>query len=210
MGHAEIKRASEIIWDKHSQRWMVNILTGPFSGQQLTARMWKDASGQKDLPKGGEVLKVESTLLDGIWLVFVDYDDAVAAEIKFLNAMMGTKTMTKQVITVEPDGTTSGLQVKKGRGLNLQSMGHARTVRISEIVWDEHWQAWFINVLHGPAAGPISLARWREATGAEKYARVEGMSKGDPNGRVLYFDDYDRAVAVEIEYLDALRTSGIF
>ena len=118
--------------------------------------------------------------------------------------------MTKQVITVEPDGTTSGLQVKKGRGLNLQSMGHAKTVRASEIVWDEHWQAWFINVLTGPSQGPISLGRWQVATDAGKWDRPAGMSKGDPNGRVLYFDDYDRAVAVEIEYLNGLRTRGIF
>ena len=121
--------------------------------------------------------------------------------------------MTKQVITVTPDGGLSGLQVKKGRGLNLQSMGHAKTVRASEIVWDEHWQAWFVNVLTGPGQGPISLARWREATGAGRWDRPAGLSKGDPidyNGRVLYFDDYDAAVAVEIEYLNGLRLAGIF
>ena len=63
--------------------------------------------------------------------------------------------MPVQVITVHSDGKISGLQVKKGRGLDLRSFGPAKIVRASEIVWDEDNQAWAVEIMDAPGPGGL-------------------------------------------------------
>lgn len=139
--------------------------------------------------------------------------------------------MTKQVITITPDGELSGLQVKKGRGLDLKALGHAEIERASEITWDEAAQCWRVHVLNEVACqwmmnntggrdrpylrGGVTLTHNQRfmatgdvelPSGALSNMRAGGKHDGDWLG----FVDYDDAVAAEIEFLNALRTRGIF
>lgn len=118
-----------------------------------------------------------------------------------------------QVITIAPNGALSGLQVKPGKGLNLQSMGHAQTVRASEIIWEPNNQAWYIDVLQDAGKGVVTGGKLIEVMDDKTLVAL----LADTNARVhedarapVMFDSYDDAVKVEIAYLDALRIKGIF
>lgn len=95
--------------------------------------------------------------------------------------------MTPQIITIAPDGAVSGLQRKPGQGMNLQSLGHAQTVRASEIAWDETAQAWFVDVLQDAGKGPVTLRRFEMATqpgetdamGRATQTRLDFLCGGD-------------------------------
>jgi len=114
--------------------------------------------------------------------------------------------MNQQVITVQPDGTISGLQRKTGKGLDLRQFGHARIERVSEITWDEKRQRWTVNIINGPMEGTLlTWASWRGAgfTSIPKGCKVTSSS-------VMMFEDYDDAVATEVAFLDMLRKRGVF
>jgi hypothetical protein len=131
--------------------------------------------------------------------------------------------MGTQIITIGAGGEISGLQRKKGQGLNLQELGHAKTERVSEIVFDENAQSWFVQPIRGPFAGnPLTAKLWAEEFGLCVMDVIDGISRpvgcrmlsaisdhAVPGGR-LYFDDYDDAVNAEVEFLDAARRRGIF
>lgn len=78
--------------------------------------------------------------------------------------LKGTAPMNTQIISIAPDGAISGLQRKPGQGFNLQTLGHAQTVRASEIAWDETAQAWRIDVLQTAGHGTVTLRRMEIAT----------------------------------------------
>lgn len=92
-----------------------------------------------------------------------------------------------QIITIAPDGALSGLQRKPGQGLNLQTLGTAKTIRASEIVWDETAQAWFIDVLQDAGRGSVTLRRFEMATqpgdadgmGSATTMRLDMLCGGD-------------------------------
>ena len=127
-----------------------------------------------------------------------------------------------QVVTITPDGGISGLQRKKGKGLDLRKLGHAEIERASEITWSENNQLWLVRVLNERAA------RWM--TNPPGHSNILKVSHWQrvvtikcPNGYTLVpvkpyvcdaywmgFDDYDDAVAAEVAFLDALRVKGIF
>ena len=112
-----------------------------------------------------------------------------------------------QVITVSPDGTLSGLQVKPGKGVDLTSLGHAEVRRVSEIIWDDTDQMWFVQIIAGPLAGKkITLEAW-EAAGLQFL--TSPLCLVNPEG-VFLFKDYDTAVAAEVKYLDTMRLAGTF
>lgn len=129
--------------------------------------------------------------------------------------------MAQQVITIETDGTISGLQVKPGKGLDLQKLGKeagtpAKTVRASEIAWNEMEQVWFIDVLQSAGKGVVTFPKLKAAlstvdmmTTSELDYQV-GKGAWTVKNEVLYFSSYDDAVKIEILYLDALRQKGIF
>ncbi len=130
--------------------------------------------------------------------------------------------MGAQVVTITPDGGISGLQRKKGNGLDLRKLGHAEIERASEITWSENNQLWLVRVLNERAArwmtnppghsNILKTSHWRVAVGTPmpngySVVAVKPYSHGD---FWLGFDDYDDAVAAEVAFLDALRVRGIF
>lgn len=124
--------------------------------------------------------------------------------------------MNKQVITIHPGGAVSGLQVKPGKGLNLQSLGKAKTVRASEIVWHEDAQAWYVDVLQTPGKGPVTGDKLVDAfpedtdpACAELLARTNARVHKDAYQPIV-FDNYEDAVTLEVAYLDTLRLRGEF
>lgn len=123
--------------------------------------------------------------------------------------------MSQQVITIDPYGAISGLQRKRGQGVDLRAFGPVDIHRASEIVWYPRPQQWCVHLLVPDAAlhvarnddGDVVLTR-------EAYERVTGLegpdvefATDDETGR-LEFEDYDDAVKVEVEVLDALRLQG--
>lgn len=122
--------------------------------------------------------------------------------------------MKRQVITIQPDGTVSGLQVKPGKGVNLQSLGKAKTVRASEIAWDEDAQFWYVDVLQTPGKGPVTLNKFMDAFIPGTTPPLGDLAPSAQNitdsNAPIYFSEYPDAVEVEIAYLDALRLRGEF
>lgn len=102
----------------------------------------------------------------------------------------------KQVVTVDPVGVVSGLQVKPGRGLDLRFLGRANISRVSEIEWNQNAQKWQIRILLGPYAGKLIT---------DKMARKPG-GLSEP----ALFAEYDSAVDTEVAVLNALRLEGKF
>lgn len=116
----------------------------------------------------------------------------------------------KQVITVRPDGSIEGLAFKN-KGLNLQQFGRAKIERTSEIVFDEALQKWTIKFLHGTCAGQTArLAHaMRFECVAELAERCPGLTANDSADTTLAFDDYDRAVQIEVLLIQAARLAGL-
>lgn len=127
--------------------------------------------------------------------------------------------VNRQVITIGKEGSVSGLQRKPGQGLNLQTMGKAKTTRASEILWDEDEQKWYVDVLQEAGKGPVTrdklmavMTETQINDMVNEYRPVGGflglvanMDGSDPRWMT---GDYDAAVKVEIAYLDALRLKG--
>lgn len=111
--------------------------------------------------------------------------------------------MQRQVITISPDGSVSGLQVKPGKGFDLRKLGNASITRASEVLFSEQHQLWFVEVREGRFSGqPIT----------DNIMRLAGLTYHDSRirpdkriGGVLWFSDYDDAVLCEIAVLDGLR-----
>lgn len=118
--------------------------------------------------------------------------------------------MGRQVLTISPDGSIAGLQVKPGRGFDLRGMGRAHITRASEVLFDENNQMWYVEVREGRHAGRIiddemvaSAFAWKGLPATRASATVSGT-----RNVVLCFD-YDDAVALEIAVLDGLRERGL-
>ena len=115
----------------------------------------------------------------------------------------------QQIITITPDGGISGLQRKKGKGLDLRQFGHAEIERVSEITWNEDRQRWQVYIINGPFTGTLLSQDHLIEYGVDLGERVWGNDIDDPSWPLM-FDDYDDAVAAEVAFLDALRVRGIF
>lgn len=115
----------------------------------------------------------------------------------------------KQIVTISPEGIISGLQRKPGQGLDLRKFGPCTIERASDIRATEDGQRWTVNLMTGPFAGrPLDVdIAYRAGLFAGQGAGVDAHL--DPAG-VLSFDDYDKAVSVEIRALDGLRLQGEF
>lgn len=83
-GKATVVRASEIVWDEDPQAWTVKLLnTGTvLDGVVLTYRMW-DVAVEADYPAGSHP---DAGVKDQ-QMRFDDYDQAVKAEIEYLDAL---------------------------------------------------------------------------------------------------------------------------
>lgn len=121
--------------------------------------------------------------------------------------MVNLNPVAKQVVTIHPDGTMSGLQRKAGQGLDLRQFGPVDIERASQIVWSAERQAWFIELQMRPFTGQqVSATLWALAgyTVWPEEAHAPSTHPDDP----MLFDDYDDAVRVEIRLLDGLRVRG--
>ena len=82
-GNADIKRASLIEWDTDEQRWFVDVLQEAGFGL-LTPKKWQDAGLRF------EAVACEFVTGDGFItepMLFREYDEAVLAEIMYLDAL---------------------------------------------------------------------------------------------------------------------------
>jgi hypothetical protein len=118
--------------------------------------------------------------------------------------------MGRQVLTISPDGTIAGLQVKPGKGFDLRQMGRALITRASEVLFSEAKQQWYVEVRDGRAAGRLidqemvaSALAWDRLPMGTLTATVRDVEN------VLVFEEYDDAVAAEIAVLDGLRERGL-
>jgi hypothetical protein len=115
--------------------------------------------------------------------------------------------MNMQVLTISPTGEVSGLQRKPGQGFDLRKLGKAQIERVSEIVWDEENQNWFISILRGFFADRlVSSVLWA----AYVSETLPGAGCTIRDDGVLLFEDYDQAVKAEVEFLDRARLAGHF
>jgi hypothetical protein len=134
----------------------------------------------------------------------------------------------RQVVIIGPSGSVSGL-VHRGKGLDLTQFGKAEIVRATLIEWDSDKQKWFIK--SEPSGEVWTQKKISESllfsTGREPgayqwawFGQWDGVAIGRTSGgrpikahcftpdvrdSVLYFDDYDDAVAVEVSVIQALQ-----
>ena len=90
LGNIKIERATLIEWSTVDQRWFINVLRPTVLawmklGGLLDIGHWQRA-GLNDNGPGGSVVGQDGVLL------FEDYDDAVAAEVAFLEALRASGT----------------------------------------------------------------------------------------------------------------------
>lgn len=113
--------------------------------------------------------------------------------------------MQRQAITIAPDGSVSGLQVKPGKGFDLRCLGNATITRASEVLWDEGRQLWFVEVRDGRWSGR-QIDQW-----LMEHAGVAGLPAGCERrpDNLIMAREYDDAVKLEIAVLDGLRYRGL-
>jgi hypothetical protein len=121
--------------------------------------------------------------------------------------------MPTQVITVRPDGSIFGLQHKRGQGIDLRKFGHAEVKRATIIEWDQHNQEWFIRwvsedaLLHG-----LSWDYDTFKNAQVNYEDFQGQAvaelSDDEGDFVVYFQDYEDAVAAEVAVIQAMQVAG--
>jgi hypothetical protein len=83
MGHAQIRRASEVIWDDMCQRWYVAILEPPFRGRTLDRHVCRDSGVNLTSVMPESALEWDRAGC----AMFFEYDDAVKAEIAVLDGL---------------------------------------------------------------------------------------------------------------------------
>ena len=105
-----------------------------------------------------------------------------------------------QVISISPNGALEALRAKKGQGLDLRQFGQAEVKRVSEILFDDKAQKFYVSFLEGQLAGRILTPALYTAATGKPTAALPGK---------MLFDDYEDGVAAEVEVLDALRKSGM-
>jgi hypothetical protein len=109
--------------------------------------------------------------------------------------------LTTQVISVKTDGSIKGLQFK-GKGIDLRDFGHAAIKRVTDIEWCETAQKWKIKFLQGRLRDRYAdrfLCTFL-AQGCD-YTAVD-------SDNLLLFNDYDSAVAMEVELIQAAVKGG--
>lgn len=123
---------------------------------------------------------------------------------------MSERKPIRQVITINPLGGISGLQRKKGQGIDLTAFGTADVQRVSEILWHEEtseWpRGWHIHFLLGVRAGTIfTVGDYK----AHKHLGLPSIiNENAQDDATASFEDYDDAVKVEVAVLDNDRLMG--
>ncbi len=107
----------------------------------------------------------------------------------------------KQVITISETGEIQSLRRKKGEGIDLRQLGHAEIERVSEIIFSNQEQKFYVHFLVGALASRcLTYALYSAATG-----KATRFKAGKP---IMLFEEYEDAVRAEVEVLDAIRASG--
>ena len=107
--------------------------------------------------------------------------------------------MATQVITIGQTGSLLGLRSKKGEGVDLRKLGPAKIRRITNIVWADDCQKWFIVWASGMRSGDrvqVPTCLW--AVSMESLASYE----------TVFFRDYEDAVSAEVEVIQTLQLAG--
>lgn len=81
LGKAKTKRVTDIVWDEESQKWVIKFLMGELEGSLLAY----SHITKMGLPLPPVDNNLEARDTDGV-LLFSDYDDAVSAEVFFIQA----------------------------------------------------------------------------------------------------------------------------
>lgn len=114
-----------------------------------------------------------------------------------------------QLIQIGPSGAVRSLQVKRGRGLDIRTLGPASIVRSSLIEWNEPRQQWEVIFQTGELTGqPLTHGMCSEvgihlptpARGGDFYPACSDEVAG--------FSDYEDAVVAEVRFIQATRRAG--
>jgi hypothetical protein len=108
-----------------------------------------------------------------------------------------------QVISFKADGSIKGLQLK-AKGLDLRNFGNASIKRATEIEWWEDSQRWAIRFLQGKLKGTYATRYLCTVFNVD----LDNRERLKVVKSVLLFEDYDNAVAMEVELLQAMMKSG--
>ena len=100
-----------------------------------------------------------------------------------------------QVIRVDQFGRIHGLVHKNGYDLTKLKAINKKVTRVSDINYSTWHQKWRILYLVPPYKGKFAL-----------YQDLDSESK---DTGVMYFEDYQDAVDVEIELFNKFRTEGL-
>ena len=106
--------------------------------------------------------------------------------------------MSDQLISIAVGGAMTSLQLK--RGLDLRQFGNANIVRSSLIEWSEHRQKWFIRLLHYHGRD-VDVSTVLIQSIHVDWLKAEVFANDD----TLYFSEYEDAVTVEVNVIQALR-----
>lgn len=119
--------------------------------------------------------------------------------------------MAQQVITITTTGQLEGLQHKPGKGLDLRMFGQATVTRASEILWDTTKQKWYVEFRAGAntVLNGVKLTEFMAVLRVGEPVRLASRLEEVTGSPVAYFDEYDEAVAAEINYLNWARASGV-
>lgn len=112
--------------------------------------------------------------------------------------------MSEQLITINPDGSLSGLDFKAKGAVSFRDLGPATTKRITDIEWEEERQCWNIRFLLGTLAGSLLTVDLAQET----HMPPSAYGAPHPETGVLGWDDYDTAVSAEVAMIQAARLTG--
>lgn len=115
----------------------------------------------------------------------------------------------QQVIEIGSDGSISGLERRGPNVIDLKQFGRAKVERVSEILFDEGRQLWYIQAT---MAAPMSLRT--QVINRAILERCDFSATAMEHCPTLhpdcpaYFESYDEAVSVEVQVLDHWRLKG--
>lgn len=113
--------------------------------------------------------------------------------------------MGKQLISISPDGEVSGLQFKRGRGLDLRSLGKAKIERSSLIEWHEELQKWYLRILSDNAVVTNGYLKDQGVSGIWQDLSPDLIWPESDTCHWLLWDDYEDAVSAEVQLIQEIR-----
>ena len=106
--------------------------------------------------------------------------------------------MKEQLISIAVGGAMKSLQLK--HGLDLRRFGKVSIVRSSLIKWSESEQKWFIELVGSKVVVTDSVLR-----GVGLRIPSTATCDSSRGCGILYFAEYDDAVACEIDAIQTIR-----